>query len=504
MAPRPSTAGKLGRLWTTGRMVLAVLGGLCILAIAFLSIETVRELRFLNSARSDNVHWVMSQAEVEFLDFRNAIVEARMSPSEAELDELIVEFDVFYSRMATLGTATTFEALREVDSFGVPVAEIRDRLAAMIPLIDGDRDVLRAALPGIGEQLVGTRLLLRQAATAALHHFVELSDQSRERFALTLRQLALFALGLLLALAALLLRTRQVSAQFEQRGIELAQAYARQNTILETSLDAVIVSDMQGKILNFNSAAVRIFGHDETEAVGRNISDLIVPAHLRPAHDAGMARLRSGEERRVVGQGRVRLEAMRRSGEIFPVELALEKAQAGEDEVIVAFLRDISVRITAERELVAARDRALAGERAKADFLAMMTHEIRTPLNGLLGNLALIGKTELSPEQGRFVRNMDISGKLLMHHVDAVLDVARFESGASVVSEEVTHLGTLVEDIVQSQLSAAEASGNRVEWGWVDAPRDWVRIDASRLQQILLNLLGNAIKFTKGGRITIE
>ncbi|WP_428515247.1 ATP-binding protein [Roseovarius sp.] len=491
-------------LWRRGQLLLVLVGLLCVLSITFLISEIIRDLRFLNSARSDNVHWVLSQAEVEFLDFRNAVQTAQSGTDPDALEELIVEFDVFYSRVDTLHTGTLYSELRKIEAFGQSITTIRNRLDAVIPIIDGPRDELRAALPALNEVADEIRPLLRTAATTGLQYFVERSDQSRENFASTLLRLALIAAALVLALIVLLGHTRRVGKQTETRGHELADAYSRLNTILETSLDAVIVADLDGRILNFNKAAERTFQYSTDEVLGKNIADIVVPDHHRAAHDAGMHRMRVSGEQRVVGQGRVRLEAKRRNGEIFPVELALEMAESGEDEMIVAFLRDISHRVAAETELVEARDKALAGEKAKADFLAMMTHEIRTPLNGLLGNLALLEKTSLSVTQDRYVRNMDISGGVLMHHVDAVLDVARFEAGAAEPREEVVHIGRLIQDIVDSQASAAEANGNHIQWGWIGDPATWVRIDASRLQQVLLNLVGNAIKFTRDGRIVIE
>ncbi|MGR3437022.1 ATP-binding protein [Salipiger abyssi] len=491
-------------LWRRGRLLLAAVGLLCVLAITFLVSEIVREMRFLNSASSDNVHWVLSQAEVEFLEFHNAIDLARQSDDPQALEHVVVEFDVFYSRMMTLGTGSLYADLRAIGNFGYPVSVIREKLDAMIPLIDGSRDDLRAGLGTLAAEADEIRPLLRRVATTGLQFFAERSDESRSSVAVTMLRLALITVALVLALVVLLSHTRRVSNQTERRGQELADAYARLNTILQTSLDAVVVSDLQGKILNFNAAAERIFQYSRDEVIGRNIAEVLIPDDYRAAHAAGMARMRDTGEQRVVGHGRIRLESKRRNGQIFPVELAIEKAQAGEEEVMVAFLRDISHRVASEKELVEARDKALAGEKAKAEFLAMMTHEIRTPLNGLLGNLALLDKTALSPAQGRYVRNMQISGGVLMHHVDTVLDVARFESGVSVAREEVVHLGELFQNIVDSQASAAEANGNQMLWGWVGEPAEWVRIDASRLRQVLLNLVGNATKFTRDGRILIE
>ena len=486
----------------TGRAVLSALALLCLLAIAVLVRDVVKELKFLSSASSDNVHWTLSQAEVEFLEFRNAVNWARTAP-ETPLSSVVVEFDVFYSRTSILANGALYAALREDPAFDAPLTEVRDRLNAMIPLIDGPREDLRAGLDDLAAQAEEMRVLVRKIATTGLQHFALESDELRTSVAITLLRLAVLTGLLLLALAAMLMHARRTAQQTERRGKELAIAYARLNTILDTSLDAVVVTDTDGRIQNFNPAAERIFGCRLKDVRGKRVGDVIVPDHLRDAHEAGMARFAADGDHRVIGQGRVKLEAMRSNGEVFPVELAIETAHAGDEQLMVAFLRDISHRVAAENELVQARDKALAGEQAKAEFLAMMTHEIRTPLNGILGNLSLMEDTKLGSDQARYMRNMKISGELLMRHVDAVLDVARFESGADKAQEDVTHLGHLFQDIVDSQTSAAHAHGTALQWGWVGAPEDWVEVDSSRLQQILLNLVGNAIKFTREGRISI-
>jgi CheY-like chemotaxis protein len=160
--------------------------------------------------------------------------------------------------------------------------------------------------------------------------------------------------------------------------------------------------------------------------------------------------------------------------------------------------------VAAENELVQARDRALAGEKAKAEFLAIMSHEIRTPLNGLLGNLSLIRDTKVSTTQNRLISNMEVSGRILMSHVNTVLDITQYEAGMMVMHPEAIDLNALLSDVVDGQTSLASAQNTRIEWGWVGAIRPWVMADPKRLQQILLNLVGNAVKFTPQGRITIE
>ncbi|MBV7393634.1 ATP-binding protein [Mameliella sediminis] len=493
----------LGLFRQGGRAIFFGVALLCVVAIGILAVEIVRDLRLLNDARSDNVQWTLSQAEVEFLELLYEVEHAQLDQG-ADLDSLKEEYDIFYSRIQTLANSRIYTDLRGLPDFGAPLARIQQTLAASVPLIDGPTEALIADLPRLEDMLHDVRADLRALATSGLDFFARQSDAQRNSVAVTLMRLALLTVILVLVLLFLLRLAQTASRQTERRGHELSAAYARLNTILDTSLDAVIVADMKGDIQRFNPAAERIFKYQTQDVIGRNIGALIVPEHLRAAHDAGMARMHKTGERRVVGHGRVRLEGMRSTGEIFPVELALESANTGSEEIVIGFLRDISHRVAAENELVEARDKALAGEQAKADFLAMMTHEIRTPLNGVLGNLSLLEETPLTPVQSRYVHNMAVSGKLLMSHVDAVLDIARFESGASTSQEETVHIGRLVQDIVDSQTSAAEANDNVLEWGWVGRPADWILVDSSRLQQVLLNLIGNAIKFTRHGRIQVE
>ncbi|WP_289150054.1 ATP-binding protein [uncultured Salipiger sp.] len=493
------------RIRRGGKAVLGAFAGLSLLAILFLSFEIVDELRFLSSANSDNVHWTLSQAEVEFLEFQNAVDRARMADDPApNLDEVIIEFDVFYSRLATLGTGLLYSPLREWSQFRTPLLDARERLENMIPLIDGPRNELAAALPDIAAELTQIRPLIRKMATTGLEFFAFESDASRTSVAVTLSRVALLTVGLLMALAALLYHARRVTRKSQDRERALAASNARLHTILGTSLDGIIVTDLHGKVIDFSPSAEKIFQRSAEDVKGKRLSDIIVPEYRRAEHEENLRSLRETGTHELLRRGRIKLDSVRADGEIFPTEHSIAKASAGDEDLLVVFLRDISHRVAAENELVQARDRALAGEKAKAEFLAMMTHEIRTPLNGVLGNLSLLEDTKLSLPQSRYVRNMKISGELLMRHVNDVLDIARFESGADTAQEQAVHIGHMIQDIVDSQVSNAQSRGNVLQWGWTGEPAGWLRLDASRLQQVLLNLLGNAIKFTRDGRVTIE
>ncbi len=228
-----------------------------------------------------------------------------------------------------------------------------------------------------------------------------------------------------------------------------------------------------------------------------------MPDHLRAGHDKGMERMRQGGEKRVVGKGRVQLEAKRADGSIFPVELAIQSAVTEDGEIYIAFLRDITEQKAGEAELVDARDKAIAGEKSRSEFLATMSHEIRTPLNGLLGNLSLLRDTTLTGKQDTYMRNMETSGRLLLSHVSDVLDITRYDSGKVSVNLEPMNVSDLLQDIIDSQSGMASTQETTLDWGWDGPAQHWITSDSDRLQHVLMNLIGNAVKFTKRGRVSV-
>lgn len=472
-------------------------------AIAYLSYRVIVDLRLLNTAQSDNVQWTLSQSEVEFLEFDIALFDAQLTPTP-DLLRLRREFDIFYSRITTLEQASIYAPLRDLPAFAESLQTARAFLDEAVTLIDAPDSELIAALPRLQAEAEAIRPDIRRLSNSALDFFATESDARRAELSSTLIQLAAGIGGLLLALLLLAFYLAFLNAQNVRRRAQVSEASQRMNVVTGTSLDGVIISDATGKILEFNAAAEQIFETTAEEAVGRDLGSVVVPDHHLAAHNAGMERMRKNGERRVVGKGRVRLEAKRASGEIFPVELAIQSADTKNGEIFVAFLRDISHRVKSEEELMDARDKALAGEKAKTDFLATMSHEIRTPLNGLLGNLTLLQDTRLDGRQDRYVRNMETSGKLLMSHISDVLDITKYDAGKLQLRPVDMNLSTLMQDIIDNQSSAAAANGTTLAWGWEGPRAHWIHADRDRVQHIIMNLVGNAVKFTRDGKVSVS
>nr|WP_255697425.1 PAS domain-containing hybrid sensor histidine kinase/response regulator [Sinirhodobacter sp. WL0062] len=334
--------------------------------------------------------------------------------------------------------------------------------------------------------------------------FAARSDAQREDISQTLLRLAAGTLFLIFTLTALLLWLIHLFRLNARREQQLKRSSQQTEAIVATSLDAVIVANRSGQVIEFNGAAEKIFGYARAEAIGQPMHELIIPDGLRAQHLEAMRRYLSTGEKHYLGAGRIRLQAKRKSGAVFPVEVSVSSVLAGKDEIFVSYIRDITKSLEREEALQKARDDALVGERAKTQFLAVMSHEMRTPLNGLLGTLELMDDTALTPQQRKYLDTMRVSGRLLLHHVNDVLQISRSDSGSETLSETPFEIDTTVAEIVESQRALAHRNGNIIRTERIGTLPRSVSGDERKLRQILLNLVGNAVKFTKDGAITIE
>lgn len=481
-----------------GRWFAVIAGLVAVLAIAFLTYNVSREIRLLGSAQSDNVQWSLVQTQVEFLEFQKEI-----ETDPIDLAKLRLEFDVFYSRVTTLQQATVFEGLRANAASREHLDGLIAFLNEAVVTIDAADAALIDQLPALSELTAATAPVVRALGNSGLELFAQSADAQRQAVARTMTQLAVAIAALIGVLALAVLFLIRLNARIYRRERENHQTTTRMTTVMSTSLDGVIVCDANGHILEFSPAAEGIFGHIEADVLGKDIGAVIVPDHMRDAHNAGMERMRDKGEKRVVGKGRVKLEAKHHDGRVFPVELAIQSATTDQGEIFIAFLRDISQRIAAEAELVAARDKALAGEKLKTDFLSTMSHEIRTPLNGLLGNMNLLRETDLDANQDRYVGHMETSGRLLMSHISDVLDITRYDAGKLNTRSEPVNISELLQDIIDNQSGAAAKNGTSLNWAWEGEPLHWILSDNDRLQHVMMNLIGNAVKFTPQGKVDV-
>ncbi|AAV93489.1 sensory box histidine kinase/response regulator [Ruegeria pomeroyi DSS-3] len=470
---------------------------------ALLGREAMVRLDTLSTAASDDIRWNMSQLEVELLRLQSAALKAR-DGGQGDIQQLRTRFDIFYSRTQIVLRGALYDQAREIPEVQERLQSLRAFLAESVPIIDAPEPILADRLPELAHLVEQVSPEVRDLALTIVNTSARAADTQRLKVSETLRRLALSVLGLLVALTIVALLLLRLYRSSQVVSAEKEAVKSRFEAAVKSALDAVLVVDTEGHIIEFNGGAEAMFGYSRSEALGQPMSDLIIPPHYRARHEEGMRRFREHGTSRVVGRGHLRLEGMRKSGEVFPIELSISLAETSDQLVFISFLRDITNRLKTEDDLREARDTAQAGAQAKAQLLTVMSHEMRTPLNGILGSLDLMERDELSPKQVRLVRAIRVSGELLLTQVNRVLDLSRLESGMIEFPKEPFALLPMVRRLTESLTAAAEERGNRLQTTLVGDDPGVVLGNRIALQQALVNLLGNAIKFTRNGEISLE
>ena len=284
----------------------------------------------------------------------------------------------------------------------------------------------------------------------------------------------------------------------------LAESEARARLIVDTAHDAFIGIDSAGNITAWNAQAETTFGWTHEEAVGRNLAETIIPHAFRDGHNAGMRRFHQTGEAPVVNQ-RLELRALHRSGREFPIELTITSPMGVKNGFFFgAFLRDISDRRERDAELHRAKESAEAATRAKSEFLANMSHELRTPLNGVLGYAQLLQRDRtMNATQREALEAIAKCGSQLLDLINDVLDLSKIEAGRLDIEEGPTDLSKLITDLTYVVAETASRKGLQLTMTvGADVP-SCVVLDGRHLRQVLLNLVGNAIKFTAAGNVQL-
>lgn len=304
----------------------------------------------------------------------------------------------------------------------------------------------------------------------------------------------------------------QLGQFFESKRAEarLQSSEARTKAIIQSALDCIVTIDHEGKVLEFNPAAEIVFGYPRDKVLGMKLAEIIIPPSLRERHRQGMMRYLTTGEAKVMGK-RIEIVAMRSDGSEFPIELAITRLGAEEPPMFTGFIRDITERKQIERalqrqqtELHAAKEVAEAASRAKSEFLANMSHEIRTPMNGVIGMTGLLLETSLTPQQHEFAETIQLSGEALLRVVNDILDFSKIEAGKLELETVDIDLAHVVRGTLDLLKETAKSKGLELSAAIdPDAPTE-LRGDGGRLRQVLLNLIGNAIKFTPRGEVKLH
>ncbi|MHC4884790.1 MAG: CHASE domain-containing protein, partial [Planctomycetota bacterium] len=331
-------------------------------------------------------------------------------------------------------------------------------------------------------------------------------------------------------------RTAGIQRVVEERTAQLQKSEAMTRAIVDTAADAIVTTDEEGVIREFNAAACAIFGHTAEEAIGQPLS-LLMPASQGEHRQALLQQFFDTARGERVGLGRD-LTATRKDGVEFPVRLAASEVKVGDRLLFTAVIRDVTESKRAETALIEAResaeanaqelketllvseglrrdadvaldsaermaDKAKAASQAKAAFLANMSHEIRTPMNGVLGMLDLLIDTELTAEQRDFAETMHGSAHGLLALINDILDFSKIEAGKLSLEPIPFDLQVCVDEISQLFVGRAEEKGVVLAVRYLPRTPSHIVGDPGRIRQILTNLISNAIKFTESGHVLL-
>jgi len=280
---------------------------------------------------------------------------------------------------------------------------------------------------------------------------------------------------------------------------------ARKNSILETSLDCVIMIDAESRILEWNRAAEKTFGFRREEVINTKLPDTIIPPGLRDGHRRGMQHYLNTGIGPVIGT-RIEITGMRSDGSEFPVELAVNRISLQGAPLFTATLRDITERKQAQDDLQQAKDAAESANTAKSSFLANMSHELRTPLNAILGysEMLLEEARESNDETlSKDLTRINSAGKHLLALIGDILDLSKIDAGRMDLYPETFSVEMLVRDVSSTVESLISRNGNVLEVT-LEPELGTMFADMTKMRQNLFNLLSNAAKFTSEGKILLD
>lgn len=312
----------------------------------------------------------------------------------------------------------------------------------------------------------------------------------------------------------------KMSTQIQQRDRTLRESEECFRLTSKSIKDALVLLSREGRILFWNNAAEHIFGYDADSVMGKVLHKFLVPPADRAAMEAGLKEFCKTGQGLFVG-AEVELRAVCGNGEEIAVELSLSSMEIQGKWVGIGLIRDITERkqveaelrvhrerlealvVSRTRELIVAKNAAEAGSIAKSAFLANMSHEIRTPLNAITGMTHILRRSGLTPDQAEKLGKIEIAGNHLLEIINNILDLSKIEAGKLVLQNVSVRVDTLLENIVSILGQKAQEKGIALTTtaALIDCP---LFGDPGRLQQALLNLAINAIKFTQQGYVAVR
>ncbi len=345
-----------------------------------------------------------------------------------------------------------------------------------------------------GRNVVGAWTWIPQLDVGLIY---EIDDYEALALVMVLRRVLAAMLGIVVIAGVISLvqrrQTEAVEAKRRQAEEELVMREETLSAIIDSSPNGVLILDDNGDVARANVMANQYFGTRGEPITGLPITRFVassaawtgdLPAFLDAAGNEALA--------------------IQPSGATFPVDLRFAGVNVRGETLYIAILTDITARKSTEAALIAAKEQAESAVRTKSEFLAMMSHEIRTPMNGVLGMTSLLSDSALTVEQRQYLDAVRHSAQLLMGVINDILDFSKVEAGKLTIEPIPFDMQVAVAEV--AELLVPRAIDQNIELVVryaTDAPRRVIG-DSGRIRQVLLNLAGNALKFTEAGHVVIS
>lgn len=286
----------------------------------------------------------------------------------------------------------------------------------------------------------------------------------------------------------------------------LEESDKRFRLLVENIKDVLWVSDLEFNPTYVSPSVQELSGYTQEEFLTMPISMHMTPKYQKKYN--GLRRMMASliKKKKDIPARFFEFECLRKDGAVIWVEILTTAMWDSDGSLkgLTGVIRDSTKRVREQKELELAKEIALAASQTKSEFLANMSHEIRTPMNGVLGILQLMKDTPLDQTQKKYVNTALSSGKSLLNLISDILDFSKIEAGRIELINKAMPLDPLLRSVVESFRSLIDREKVMIDYSIEESVPSVVMADESRLKQILFNLVGNAVKFTDRGKITIE
>ncbi len=479
--------------------------GVCLAAVAVLAWRVVDASRDSRLYMAEDSSWVIAQLEVDHQHVLLALQEHlnQTAPQDGSLSEVLLKFDIYFSRVQTVlsHTATVKDFVAEREEFDARLEIIRNNLSSVTPLVDALRPGDLAGLAQMNALMAEVMPDIRYVVVTAVQTWQRRAQMLRLQREAVLEQFltaGALALALILGLLAV---SAHLYRQSALRNTMVERLDSNLQASFEAALDGVIVTDAEGRILLFNSAAETLFNQRRAFVIGRSISILLPPrAGQRQAVDARQL-IQQIERRR-----RRRLRLRGRDGQMLPISVsAVGDTGSSGQPIHVGFVRDISSVVMMERQRREAARRVERDAAEKVRFLAATSHELRTPMQGVLGAIDLVLRQQSDPAIQSLLHIAQESAVAALDQIDHVLEVTALDDVAQPErADEPFSAATIAADLIAAAVRNGPQEGLDIRLDLVgDVPSEVIGKPRA-FRQTLRNLISNAVKFGAGKPIILR